>query len=233
MVRLPETLLTLALLGTAACWGGPVAPGHMHSVLEGPAAAHDALALSDALEQLISEGKDTKADRHYAYDEVRKFEQRTAAYAFARAAITGRVVQARGLAAAQLVEEVERYALKSRELDPNFRDGAATRMLGTLYVLAPAALLEHGDSEQGIELLEGLVRKRPNVLENHLRLAEAYIALNNPEPAIAHLCLCVTNRSSLRGDERALLDRLLKDAEDPRCGPPPPPAAPAKPAASH
>ena len=77
---------------------------------------------------------------------------------FARADVTGRLVQQRGFLAANLVPDIERAARRSRELDPNFRDGAATRLLGTLYVIAPAAVLEHGDSEQGLELLEGLVR---------------------------------------------------------------------------
>jgi hypothetical protein len=69
------------------------------------------------------------------------------------------------------------------DLDPDFRSGPATRLLGTLYVMAPAVSLEHGDSEGGIELLQGLVQTRPDVLENQLRLAEAYIALHDPAPA--------------------------------------------------
>ena len=47
------------------------------------------------------------------------------------------------------VRDVERSARRSRELDPGFRDSAATRLLGTLYVIAPASLLKHGDSEAG------------------------------------------------------------------------------------
>jgi hypothetical protein len=172
----------------------------------------DALALSDALEAQIAAGTDTPADRERVYDEVRANEEDTAAYTFARAAVTGRLVQVRGLLAANLVGDVERYARRSVELDPGFRDGAATRMLGTLYVFAPATLLAHGDSERGIEMLESLVEQRPDLLENHLRLAEAYVALGDPTPARPHLCRCFASKDVLRPDDQALLARLANDA---------------------
>lgn len=211
-----------AALGCCPIWGVPAPP---RSLLEEVVEKHDALALSDALEGLIAEGKDTPRDRQFAYDEVKKLEERSVAYTFARAAITGRLVQQKGLSAAGLVEEVERFATRSREMDANFRDGAATRMLGTLYVLAPAALLEHGDSEKGLDLLEALTKKRPDVVENHLRLAEAYIALGDPKPGVPHLCIAVKGRDKLRRDERALLDKLVKDIEGglacPNDAPPP------------
>jgi len=181
------------------------------------AAASDALAVSAALEALIAKGKDTRADREYAYQKVCEREENTAAYAFARAAVTGRLVQMGGLSAVGLVGEVERWARRSRELDPEFRSGAATRLLGTLYVLAPGALLEHGDSEEGLSLLEGLVQKHPDVLENHLRLAEAYIALGDPGPARPHLCQCLAQRAALRPDDQDLLLRLVRDAQNPDC----------------
>ena len=60
----------------------------------------DALALSDALEALIAAGLATLADRQYALAIVRTQDADTAAAAFARAAITGRVVQEEGLRAA-------------------------------------------------------------------------------------------------------------------------------------
>ena len=64
-------------------------------------------------------------------------------------------------------------------------------MLGTLYVIAPGALVKHGDSERGLELLEGLVSEHPEIVENHLRLAEAYIALGDPDPA-GPSCACAS-----------------------------------------
>ena len=198
-----------------------------HPELATVAQQGDSLALSDALEALIASGKDTTTDRVYAYEVVRKRDADNAADAFARAAITGRVVQAKGLRAAKLVSDVERDALRSRELDPTFRDGAATRMLGTLYVMAPARMLQHGDSETGLELLEELTTSGPDVPENHLRLAEAYIALHDPEPAHPHLCFSLAHQAALRPDDQQLLKALLAEAGPLDCAAPAASAHPA------
>lgn len=208
------TAVVTACLGLAcAMVRGPVSPK-----LEVAAGSGDALAVADALEALIAAGKDTPADRKFAYQAVAKDDEKdTAAYAFARATVAGRLVQERGLLAANLVGEIEKWAMRSRELDPSFRDGAATRLLGTLWVLAPASLLSHGDSERGLQLLEGLVRKFPESAPDHLRLAEAYIALHDPEPAAPHLCFCLANEAALRADEQKLLHQLLVVAGTPQC----------------
>jgi hypothetical protein len=197
------------LLVVAGCGVAKVLLRSANPALVAAAEGGDALALSDTLERLIDEGQDTAADRKLAYEVVKKHEEDTAAYDFARANITGRFVQQRGFRAVNLLADVEGFARRSRELDPNFRDGAATRLLGTLYVLAPAKYLKHGDSELGIELLEDLTDKRPDVVENHLRLAEAYIALGDPDPARPHLCTCLEMRSRLRPDDARVLDRLV------------------------
>jgi len=169
----------------------------------------DVLAIADALEALIAAGRDTPADRQNAYDIVRVHEEDTAPSMYAKAAVTGRLVQQKGLLAADLVPEIERCARRSRDLDPDYRGGAATRLLGTLYVMAPAVLLRHGDSEVGIQLLEGLVERHPDVAENHLRLAEAYIALDDPAPAGPHLCRCLAHKTALRADDQILVQHLI------------------------
>lgn len=205
--------LGVACLAVACATGrGPVSPR-----LEAAAEGGDALAVSDALEALIAAGEDTPADREYAYQAVTRKEEDTAAYAFARATVTGRLVQERGLLAADRVGAVENWAMRSRELDPGFRDGAATRLLGTLWVLAPASLLSHGDSERGLELLGALVQQYPESAPNHLRLAEAYIALHDPEPAEPHLCFCLAHEAALAGDEQRLLRALLLETGAPFC----------------
>lgn len=215
-VPLPRTALILFLASLSAACGG--VPALLNGQLTVVAQQHDTIALSDALEQLIAAGKDTATDRAFAYQEARKGpEESSAAYAFARAAITGRYVQTHGLAGLRHIAEVETWARRSRELDPGYRGGAATRMLGTLYVLVPATMLAHGDSEEGLSLLEGLVKLHPEVPENHLRLAEALVALGDPAPAAPHLCFCLAARASLRPDEQGLLDRVVKDAEMPPC----------------
>ena len=213
----PAFLVVAACL----CLGSACATrrGAVHPELRAAGKRQDALAVSDALEALIASGHDTPADRHHAHDIVRAHEEDTAPSLFARAAVTGRLVQHEGLLGANLVPEIERCARRSRELDPDFRDGAATRLLGTLYVMAPAMLLEHGNSEVGLQLLEGLVQVHPEVLENRLRLAEAYIALGDPAPAAPHLCRCLAGKATLRPDDQVLLRQLVDDAGLPPCAP--------------
>lgn len=191
-----------------------------HPELATTAEQGDPLALSDALEALIDAGTATPADRAYAYQMVKTVKTDTAATAFARAAITGRLVQDQGLRAAQLIPDVEADALRSRALDPEFRDGAATVLLGKLYVMAPATLLKHGDSETGLELLEEVTAAHPDVAGNHLRLAEAYVTLHDPEPAGPHLCYCLEHKESLRPEDQRGLNGLLDDAGPLPCAPP-------------
>jgi FimV-like protein len=121
-----------------------------------------------------------------------------------------------------LVGEAEKYARMSREMDPNFRDGAATRMLGSLYVLAPADMVKHGDSEDGISMLEELAKQRPEVPQNQLRLAEAYIALGDKDSARDPLCKAVAMRGSFRRDDQVLLDKLVDEMKPFQCPAPAP-----------
>lgn len=175
------------------------------------------LGVADALEALVARGADSHADRQYAYQRVRELPIVSAEDALGRAIIAGRLAQISGLSAPSLVAEVERSARRSAELDPAFRSGAAQRLLGTLYVMAPAALLAHGNSEAGLELLEGVVRRFPEHAGNRLRLAEAYIALSDPEKSRPHLCYCTAHRTLLRPDEKKLLTELVAEAHVAGC----------------
>ncbi|MBK8264154.1 MAG: hypothetical protein IPK80_22800 [Nannocystis sp.] len=175
--------------------------------------AKDPIAVYEALERLIGEQRDSRDDRQFAYDSIQSWsDDGSPAYAFARAAVAGRLVEKRGLQAGELVAEVESYIRRCRESEPDFREGAATRMLGTLYVLAPARLLKHGDSEAGLELLEAEVMAHPERLEGHLRLAEAYVAFGESDPAMPHLCAALAGEARLGADDRRLLARLIADA---------------------
>lgn len=219
-MRRPSTIaIALLLLAALPACRGVRAPTHPE--LANTAQTGDILALSDALEVLIAQGKDTPTDRQYAYNVVKKDDANTAATAYARASVTGRLVQDQGLRAADLVPAVEKYGLRSRRLDPDFRAGAATILLGKLYVMAPASLLKKGDSETGLELLEEVVTKYPEVPENHLRLAEAYVTLHDPEPAATHLCFCLEHKDELRPDDQEVLKDLLVDAGPLPCAPAP------------
>jgi hypothetical protein len=210
--RLAALLALLLAPGCATLTGGSVSPE-----LAAAAERGEALVTADTLEALIERDEDSRADREFAYELIRAVEEDTAAYAFARASVTGRLVQSRGLRGASQVGEVEKWALRSQTLDPDFRDGAATRLLGTLYVIAPATFLEQGDSELGLEMLEQLAQKHPSVPENQLRLAEAYIALGDSEPAAPHLCASLAQRDELRRDDQQLLDQLVATAGEPDC----------------
>lgn len=177
--------------------------------LRSAAASRDALALADKIEDLIDAQTARAEDRAAAYEAVKQWEDNTASYAFARAALAGRLAETKGLGAALLIAEMEKYARRSLALDPRFRNGAARRMLGTLYVLAPAQLVKHGDSEEGLTLLEKQVERYPNDIVNHLRLAEGYIALSDPDPAYEILCRVVERKDELRPSEARLLSTLI------------------------
>lgn len=207
-------LPVLALLFAAGC-AAPAEPTLRDA--RAPDEATSPLAVADALEQQIESGSDTEETRRAAYERASELVVRTAEDALGRAILAGRLAQVEGLAALSLVREVERYARLSAELDPTLRDGAAWRILGTLYVIAPAVLVEHGDSETGLELLQRAVQKWPKHPENHLRLAEAYVALGDPEPALPHLCFSRAHRAELRRDDQRLLDEFLKEADLAKC----------------
>jgi hypothetical protein len=209
--------VALALGGLPAC---SIVRTPTNPQLTAAAQGGDPLALSDALERLIDEGKATSTDRAYAYEVVKKVNANTAPTAYARASVTGRLVQDKGLRAANLIPDVEKYALVSREMDPEFRGGAATLLLGKLYVMAPATLLKRGDSETGLEMLEELNTEHPDMPETRLRLAEAYVTLHDPEPAAPHLCFLLEHKSELRPDDQQVLKDLLDDAGPLPCSPP-------------
>ena len=181
-----------------------------------PAAVErDAIGLSDRLEDLIDRGQDAPADRDAAYQAVRDWKEKTASYAFARAKLAGRLAETRGLTAVGLISDMERWARISIALDPRFRDGAARRMLGTLYVLAPASVVKFGDSEEGLEMLEKQLERYPKDPHNHLRLAEGYTALGDPEPAYELLCYARVRGDGLRPSEKRLLDSLVRQVGGP------------------
>jgi hypothetical protein len=206
----PTRLVLLLVLGCHPQGSSDVAPGTGAEV-----EARDALSVSDELETLVEQGKATEDDRVRALEQVRAIpDDGTAGHAFARAAVAGRVAELRGVKAGKLVGEAEGFARTSIERDPEFRARAASRMLGSLWVMAPPRLLEHGDSEKGLALLETLAKEQPDELLNHLRLAEAYVFLGDPEPAVPHLCTAMKGRDTLRLDDQALLQRLMDEAAD-------------------
>ena len=165
----------------------------------------------EALEQRIAAGTASEADREAALEKVRAAaDDDTAAYAYARAAVAGRVAENRGLKALKILEEMRTWCRRSIERDPEFEGMAATRMLGTLLALA-GQHLDGGDSEEGLELLESVVAAHPEPAVNHLRLAEAFVALGDPESGFESLCAAEAGRASLDRAEQRLLDDLVAE----------------------
>jgi tetratricopeptide (TPR) repeat protein len=176
------------------------------------AAEQGAWAIHETLEARIAAGKASEADRAAALDRVREAaDDGTAAHAYARASVAGRVAEGRGLQALDLLEEIREWAEASIQRDPDFEGMAAKRMLGTLYVLA-GRHLKKGDSEEGLELLEEVAEAHPDVARNQLRLGEGYVALGDPESAFEALCRAQAGRASLTAEEQKLLDQLIEDA---------------------
>ena len=213
------TVPTIAVVGTGCKPHG----GNLNN--PNFAEARSAIEIHERLEGLIDQEKDSKQDREDAYARVTRMTGTTPADHFARAAIAGRLAENRGLQALGLVTEAEDYARRCRAAEPDFRDGAATRLLGTLYVLAPANLVKHGDSETGLELLEQEAQAHPERLVSRLRLAEAYIALNDPDPSREHLCVVKQGQDRLTAADKRLLGKLLKDVGELKCGTATPPTA--------
>jgi hypothetical protein len=207
--------LAFGAASSAAASSGCLGAVALRPELRNAAIQHDALGMADGIETLVDEQRDQPDDREAAYEAVREWQERTPEYAYARAALAGRLAEVKGLSALNLITDMERWARVSMALNPRFRDGAARRMLGTLYVLAPARFVKYGDSEDGLELLEKQVEKYPQHAVNHLRLAEGYIALNDHESAFEPLCVSLAQTSELRASERRLLKTLVREVGGP------------------
>jgi len=88
-------------------------------------------------------------------------------------------------------------------------------MLGTLYVLAPTSFVRHGDSEVGLDLLEKQMRLYPQDPVNHLRLAEGFVALSDPDPAYELVCHVKPKLDALRPSDRRLYRTLVESLGGP------------------
>ncbi|MFO7564467.1 MAG: hypothetical protein R6X02_17605 [Enhygromyxa sp.] len=211
-LRASRALATLALIALSlACKPkGTIDPSIASIAVEDPEAG-GAWAVHEALEERIRSGTASEADRVAALEKIRAApDDQSAAYAYARASVAGRVAEGRGLRALKVLEEMRTWARRSIERDPEFEDMAATRMLGTLLALA-GQHLDGGDSEEGLELLEAVVEAHPDKPINRLRLAEAYVALGDPEPGFEHLCAALAGRAQLVSEEQRLLDGLISE----------------------
>ena len=75
---------------------------------------------------------------------------------------------------------------KALALSPGIDDGGPMRLLGTLYIKAPAWPNGIGDRDKGLDLLEQAVKKYPGHPLNHLFYAQAILAVDDGDaPALA------------------------------------------------
>lgn len=97
-----------------------------------------------------------------------------------RALCWGARAQARPLEGLPLVRRMLSAAERAAALDPSCEHGGPERLLGGLYLRAPAWPVSIGDPEQAVEHLEKAVALDPRWPENHLLLAEALWADERP-----------------------------------------------------
>ncbi len=85
----------------------------------------------------------------------------------------GQLIIHHPLKALKDLPRVERSLKKAVEGAPDFDKGGPLRVLGMLYVKAPAWPQGIGDSDKGLELLERAVQRHPDHPLNHFFLARA------------------------------------------------------------
>ena len=99
----------------------------------------------------------------------------------------GQILALYPLNASKTLGAVESHLERALELSPEVDLGGPLRVLGMLYVKAPAWPLGPGDSEAGLELLRRAAKEYPAHPLNHAFLAQALFKEEGPSarPAIA------------------------------------------------
>ncbi len=86
-----------------------------------------------------------------------------------------------------LVKEVVRLLVLARKADPQVEAFGPDRILGAIYLRAPAWPVSVGDIDKGLGHLKAAARGAPAWPENHLLLAEAYASDERADKAKAAL----------------------------------------------
>jgi tetratricopeptide (TPR) repeat protein len=98
----------------------------------------------------------------------------------------GIIVRFKGLFAINKLPEIHE-ALKISQKADTIDDGGPLRVLGMLYLKAPAWPSGIGDLDKALELLEQSVKKYPQHPQNYMFYAEALIEDDNKEKALQNL----------------------------------------------
>jgi hypothetical protein len=117
--------------------------------------------------------------------------------AYLQALNLGLYVRAKGLAAVGRLSDLVAL-LKTASAKPDLDQGGPLRVLGLLYVRAPAWPVGPGDLDAGLELLKQAAGKYPEHPLNHLFYAQALIEADDQAGARRELdqtrALCVADR---------------------------------------
>lgn len=126
----------------------------------------------------------------------------------------GARAQAKTVEGLDLVERMLAEAKRALELDPEALHGGPHRLLGGIYLRAPAWPASVGDLDAALEHLEAAVRIAPTWAENHLLLAEALLADDREDEARAALEESKKRMADLEGWRdawRADVERLERE----------------------
>ncbi len=100
----------------------------------------------------------------------------------------GNAVRNTPLKALRGLNQLEKTLLHAKETVPDIDEGGPLRVLGMLYIKAPAWPTGVGDSDLGLELLEEAVQKHPDHPLNHFFYAYALLdAAEDSEAATSEL----------------------------------------------
>ncbi len=116
-------------------------------------------------------------------------KEQVAALEYTAAEALGLRARQRGSGAVLLLKTIYAHAQAAAAADPNFRDGAARRLMGLLMVKAPGWPAGPGDPDSGVKMLEEVTHQFPRVAEGYLLLAEAYLDESRVNEAATILAL--------------------------------------------
>lgn len=101
--------------------------------------------------------------------------------------LTGLEAENDSLRGLELVPVIEREALLASDVNPAIDRGGPDRILGELYLQAPAFPVSIGDSARAVDHYRRAVDQDPEFFENRLGLAEALLAEEEPGKACFEL----------------------------------------------
>ena len=110
------------------------------------------------------------------------------------------------------MSSIEDDARRARELDPSYDEAGPHRLLGALYLRAPAPPVGPGSKRRAVRELERAVEIAPDSAGNLVWLSTAYLERGKTEAAAQTMTRAEAALAALDdGHERAYWTRLLRD----------------------